>query len=149
MIRKNSDFINAPIDYVDYNILQLNHISIDLNRLHMIGLEAYCDELFQRVQKTLFRKHSDYLGENEHRLISFTNNDLESIKLSDALKCIIVSEGKVNEFTREQLEKFAVSYKVELVYIKWDECGLSISTKKQHDKLITEIEKDIERLAKP
>jgi len=134
--------ISKEVDYVKYNILELNHPSINDD----LEFDVYCQNEIKRIQNIIFRKHIDYIGENEYRFCSFSKKEDVYIDISNCLKGIVISETNTSLHFDEEINRFAENYKAELLYIKWNENGIKINTKKEKNDLHIAVKEAFERI---
>lgn len=124
-LKSESNHINKPIDYVTYDSIAFTDKDFDLNALDDEGFD-YCKKYLSKMETVLYRKHSDYSGENEYRFLSQSDNDFDYINIKDSLVGIIVPEKNNTEFALKSLEKYAEDYNVKLIYINWSANGVII-----------------------
>jgi len=133
-LMKNKDLIYNQIEYLEYDSLDFNN-SIDLNSLKVKGLELYCADYFKKVEKTLFRKHIDYKGENEYRFSVYSENEYEYIDIKNCLIGIIVPESNLSKYSLKNINEYSTKYNVDLLYVQWHSDRLIITSKKEIEKL--------------
>lgn len=89
--RKKGYFDN-PVNYITYNDSEIYHRSIDANAIRTDGYMSYKTFFMNYLKQRLFNKHEDYIGENEYRFCSLSENDLDYLDISKSLKGIIISD---------------------------------------------------------
>lgn len=140
-------YAGKAIEYVDYNYLNIIHKSIDTEENDKLGTSLYWAKWEKHIERSMFLKHLDYKGENEFRIISFSENEFDYIVLEPSIKAIIVSYD-INEIHKSILSKYACELGVELMYIIWSPEGVDFRTQRQIDKNVKEIEAKFEQLQK-
>lgn len=118
---------SGDVCYKDYNFVQNNHLEIDLNKLDSENFSGeYLQNRIEKQKKIHFRKHSDYIGENEFRLLSLSDKEYDYIDISNALVGVIVSMNNQSEFSRAWFSKFALENEIELLFTYWKNNGISL-----------------------
>lgn len=142
LLEQVNDFLHGCVNYQSYNELSQNIYQIDINKLRKIGPEKYAELYFEeKVKSVLFRKHKDYVGENEYRLISTSDNKYEYLNIDGALKAIIYGDKIISDCSKKKLQIISEQYNVGLYYIKWETTGISINSKAFNDYIKGSIER--------
>jgi len=123
---KPDNFIHKKVEYVNYSTLIQNHDRINCNMLYDLGIEKYKAKHFEKIDRDIFRKHEDYLGETEYRVCSYSNNEFVNLKFNDALKAIVIS-GHNSPYFQQILIDRAKDLNVEYMIFKWKGSGLQIN----------------------
>lgn len=131
---RNSNLIPEKINYLKYDSLNLNE-SINLNALNDNGFENYFNSYFEKVEKTIFRKHIDYIGESEFRLCTYSDSEFDYIDISKALIGIIAPQNNISDFALKTLDKYADRYNIDLLYLLWQSDRIFINSKKGIEKI--------------
>jgi len=123
------------IKYVGYNDLKEKDKRIDLNILNSIGYQEYRQRLFDEIDEDIFKKHEDYIGENEYRICSYSDEDILEISIKSALKGIVVS-GYNSQFFNEKLDEYGTKYNIDVLKIGWEDSGVQISNPRETLELV-------------
>ncbi len=136
-LRKEANgMLNRKVDYVNYNTLRQQSVSVDMNEIKKNGLDRYWNERFSsNIDDIIFRKHIDYEGENEYRFVSYSNNEFDNISIKNSLRGIIVSDNYSSNFSKEILNKYADNYKIEMLFLSWIPEGINFQTKHSRDNV--------------
>lgn len=82
----NRSIVSKDINYISYNELKSNTIGFDENRLDFVTLDDFRSKIEESLLSSLTLKHKDYEHENEHRFITYSEE--ENIYL-DTLNCVV------------------------------------------------------------
>ena len=136
-LRKEANgMLNRKVDYVNYNTLRQQSVSVDMNEIKKNGLDRYWNERFSsNIDDIIFRKHIDYEGENEYRFVSYSNNEFDNISIKNSLRGIIVSDNYSSNFSKEIVNKYADNYKIEMLFLSWIPEGINFQTKHSRDNV--------------
>lgn len=133
-----TNYTHQPIEYVKYSHLR-RFEEINYDRMAK-RKEAYIQNWKERKIESLFRKHQDYIGENEYRFMSFSENANDVIPVRDCLVGIFASE-KISDFAKTQLLSYTDANKsIELYFVTWGSNGISIKNKEEQIKWDKSIE---------
>ena len=125
--KNNPNIYDNKIDYINYDTFYKNSFNIDSTKLSETNVDSYCKEYLAILKKNCFRKHSDYLGENEYRFLSFNENE-KFLNIKNSLKAIIISSRKLSKFAKEWLIDYSEKNDIEVFFIDWKNTGVKIST---------------------
>lgn len=129
---------NLPVNYQSYDDLHQSRLKpIDLNELKNIGWKEYNKKYTDSMIKVYFRKHLDYISENEYRFITFSENDNEYIDIDESLVGIIISKQDLNKKDKNNLLKYINLDKIESIFIRWNQNKVIIES-------LDEIKKNME-----
>ena len=141
------------ISYINYNKFERGYQLFDFARLKSIGHEAYQKEYIDYARKRLFKKHEDYIGENEYRFCSFSEGIYDHIDISKALKGIVMTGGmglnrKLFYAMKDELDKYKdVQFSI-MRFRDSGVSGVSIEDAKDYFKLSEDIKKSFEAINK-
>jgi hypothetical protein len=130
--------VPGKVEYINYGTLRRQLYNVDYNRMKEIGIENYKQEIIERTNQLLLHKHKDYEIENEYRIMKFSNYPEEYLKFNGALKAIITSwnYNHTSNFAQKALSEFAKQYHADLLYISWNNNGISVLTENKANSFI-------------
>ena len=67
--------------------------------------------------KFLLRKHTDYRGENEYRICTFSDDEYDDLDIEKSIKGIIVINDNLNGFTLKEIEKTSENMGIPILYL--------------------------------
>lgn len=137
----DSKYIPKTVQYVDYKKLS-NNLSIDLNALKENGVTKYCEEFIKKLEPRLFKKHSDYSGENEYRICSFGESEFDYIPIKESLIGIIIPDN-IGKFDLNSIKKFSTKLNAELLYLSWGNGRICVNSESENKKLIEKLNLEI------
>ena len=112
--------LSGKINYLKYKDLEQPYIEIDRNTLNEIGYEKHNKDLLDYIDKTLFRKHIDYAGENEFRICTLEEKEYDYINIENCIKGIIAPLKYVNPYSLEILRKYSNCMNIDLINVSWE-----------------------------
>ncbi|WP_164977465.1 DUF2971 domain-containing protein [Ancylomarina salipaludis] len=134
------------VKYVNYDDLKNKKIEIDSNDLRDSYYTSCLEKVNRQIDKYIFHKHKDYVGENEYRIRAYSDEDLY-INIKSALKGILVS-NKNSEYFVNKLLEYAEECKFNVFKISWASNGADpinlierIELKKENDRIANELKK--------
>lgn len=132
------DVLPGKINYVDYRTLPKNMFAVDRNILSEHGLDKYKIEYKKILDKHIFKKHTDYIGENEYRLCLSSQNKYEFIEIKNSIRGIFIYKEFVKGDNLERIHRFADKYEIDVLGIDVED-SINVDsrneTKKFHDLL--------------
>ena len=102
---KVNGYISGNVKYKTYQNFENERGEINADTLDQIGIDNYKRAYINYTKKRLFRKHSDYINENEFRICSFDDKSNEYLDISKALKGVIVTNLGLNQHLYDTLAK--------------------------------------------
>ena len=119
--------LKKNIVYLNYKKLEQQNIDLDRNEINEIGYKKYNKISINYIDKTFFRKHLDYKGENEYRICTMCENEYDYIGIEKSIIGIIVCPEHINAYTCEKLTEYANDMNIELLYITWKNDGVTVN----------------------
>ena len=107
----------GDIKYVKYSDLNEKESKIDLSELIDSNYEMCKNNVFDKIDKFIFHKHEDYVGENEYRICSYSDEVLD-INIESALRGIIVS-GNVSFYFQYILKEYGNEHGIDVLRVDW------------------------------
>ena len=120
---KSDKLVSGEVIYEEYSKLELNHLSVDVNKFKQDGYYKYLEKYRKKIDRILMSKHVDYRDENEYRVVSMTQNEYDFINIENCLKGIIFS-NHVDEFLQWALIKHSMDFGVAAIKVKWSSTGM-------------------------
>jgi hypothetical protein len=80
--------------------------------------------VFDEIDKYIFHKHQDYVGENEYRICAYSD-EVQYINIESAIKGLIISENN-SKYFEDKLLEFAENYKIDIFKINWKSYGSDV-----------------------
>ena len=117
------------IKYDTYNDLKKKRIKIDSSELSESNYEKCIRKAYDKIDKYIFHKHEDYVGENEYRIRSYSDKDLY-INIKSAIKGIVVSENN-SEYFKAELCEYGENNNIKTFLINWSSDGVEVYNLKE------------------
>ncbi len=119
-IKEKATYPNKPVEYINFNDLSLNNrLRLNGNELEKIGQEAYINKYMKNIESMFFRKHIDYIMEDEYRFISYLKDEEDFINIDNCINGIIVSTNDLTNFKRNAYLEYAKNLKIEILFLFW------------------------------
>jgi len=124
----NNQFYPDNVNYDKYSILEQKMLSFNIPKVKEIGIENYCEIIFKNIFiKSLFLKHKDYEGENEFRILTFSEKNFEYINYKDSLLGILVSSKGLNKYLYHNFKDISNA-----IIINWSNNGINPESLNKH-----------------
>lgn len=131
------DFKYGNVEYVEYKSLSpLNWFRIDENAMESTSADSYQESFRKSVEKFFFRKHKDYINEDEFRVINYSDTEYEYIDITKAIKGMIVSDVDITEFECAALKKYSKELNIPMYLISWKSNGVDLDNIIDHERLL-------------
>jgi len=129
------------INYITYRQSEVNHLSIDTDKLTRDGYDKYEQVYSDYLIKRLFNKHNDYVHENEYRLCSFADGNYAYIDIKDALRGVVISNLSINPFLYKGFKDTLTNYQnIDIQILSFSNQTLNIQSYESREKLYKRIE---------
>ncbi len=114
--------VAGKVVYYTYDeFIGIEHFSINAQITPDINISEpeYIQNLSKKFNQLFFKKHIDYIGENEYRIISFSETDFDYIDIEKSINCIIISGFVESNYDYRVLRKYAKKLNIPLIQILW------------------------------
>ncbi|MBT3208389.1 MAG: DUF2971 domain-containing protein [Bacteroidetes bacterium] len=130
---KNADIDHASkVKYLRYIDLHPGiNVKIEEAFLGCWNTEDYVVNFKEYMNTNAFKKHRDYINEDEFRIIKYSKKDCY-LSIKDCLLGIVISSN-LSSYQTKTFYKYAIDYKVPIVRILWDNSDLKFDIKKGSD----------------
>lgn len=140
LVVNNETHKMGSINYLTYDkFLHMKTFSIEskLTESEYLNEEKYV--LDKQFYELFFRKHIDYIGENEFRIISFIDKEYDYIEIKKSITCIILSSLVDSPFDWQIIKDYADKYCVPLYILFWNGCDIDIKSYEEYQVLLKSI----------
>ena len=118
--------INGDVNYIDYSEFSEFKFEENLNK-YLENPKKYIDDIKEKFKKRLFSKHIDYNGENEFRIISFSDREYDYIPIKNSLIGVIVSTVNNSDLNLDFYKQYQKSENVPLYLLNWKELDFTFN----------------------
>jgi hypothetical protein len=132
---KNQLIKNSKIRYMTFDELKKDYLEIDRNYLDDFGSDEYQKMLIEYCNRMFYRKHTDYKGENEYRICSFSEDKFDYINIEDSIIGIIIFPNLINKDSHVKLINYSKKMNIPLLYLTITNNFLSINKELHSDYL--------------
>ncbi len=147
-IKEKTTYPNKPVEYITFNDLSLNNkLRLDGNELEKIGQEAYINKYMKNIESMFFRKHIDYIMEDEYRFISYLKDEEDFINIDNCINGIIVSTNDLTNFKINAYKEYAKKLNIEVLFLSWNAKGIIIQDLNEKIKNINVFEEILSKIS--